>query len=107
MNIYIELKRIIDFIWLGITCIVDGSDITEDFNIINGVSSMDWLNSDKSPSHTMAQGIAIKKGIPIFVMDTLEEKYPIDRELYEKNTFLFVFSFEVERNNHWSDYVGQ
>ena len=84
MNIYIELKRIIDFIWLGITCIVDGSDITEDFNIINGVSSMDWLNSDKSPSHTMAQGIAIKKGIPIFVMDTLEEKYPIDRELYEK-----------------------
>ncbi len=90
-NIYTELKRIIDFIWLGVTCLIDdGMHITEDFNIIDGSSSASWLKRDKYSFHVMAQGVSIKKGVPVFVMDTLEEKYPIDRELYERGILSYL-----------------
>ena len=88
-NIYLELKRIIDFTWLGVTCLIDGAEITEESNIVDGVLSIDWLNT--SPSfHAMAQSVAIKSGEPVLVTDTHDGKYMIDRELYKKGICSYV-----------------
>jgi len=90
-NIYLELKRRIDFTWLGVACLVDGAEITEDSNIVDGVLlSTDWLNSYRSLFHTTALGVTIKKGVPVFVMDTHKGEYPFDRELYEKGIHSYV-----------------
>ena len=83
-NIYLELKRIVDFTWLGVACLIDGAEITEDSNIVDGVLSADWLNTGQYPFHALAQSLAVKSGEPVLVSDTLGGKYTIDRELYKK-----------------------
>jgi len=83
-HIYLELRRIVDFTWLGVTCLIDGAEITANSNIVDGRVSTDWLNNAPYPFHAMAQGIAIKNGEPVLVTDTLDGKYPIDKELYKK-----------------------
>ncbi|HHT9136889.1 MAG TPA: PAS domain S-box protein [Candidatus Wunengus sp. YC60] len=83
-NIYLELKRIINFTWLGVACLVDGAEVTEDFDIVDGVLSANWLNSSQYPFHTTAQSITINKGAPVLVANTHDGRYMIDRELYKK-----------------------
>ncbi|MBI2471955.1 MAG: PAS domain S-box protein [Planctomycetes bacterium] len=83
-NIYSELKRIINFTWLGVECLVDGAEITEDFDIVDGVLSANWLNSSQYPFHTTAQSITINKGAPVLVANTQDGRYMTDRELYKK-----------------------
>ncbi|HHT9129720.1 MAG TPA: PAS domain S-box protein [Candidatus Brocadiaceae bacterium] len=84
-NIYAELKRTIDFTWLGVACVIDGTEITEDSHIVEGeLLSMEWLYSQQSPFNATAQGIVVKSGSPVLVTDTLEKKYLMDQELYKK-----------------------
>ena len=106
-NIYLELKRIVDFTWLGVACLIDGAEITEDSNIVDGVLSMDWLNTSQYPFHALAQSLAVKSGEPVLVTDTLSGKYTIDQELYKKRDMLLsLFSFEFKRNPNWNYYTG-
>lgn len=84
-NISLELKRIIDLAWLGVICLVDGTGVTEDFHVIDGVVlSKDWLNNHHYPLAVTAHGIAMKEDAPVFVKDTAQGEYPIDLLLYEK-----------------------
>lgn len=90
-NIYRELKRRIDFSWLGVACLIDGTEIVEDSHVVDGVLlSTDWPHCYRSLSHATAQDIAIKKGMPIFVKDTGEGAYQFDRELFEKGIRSYV-----------------
>lgn len=91
MNIYAELKRIIDIIWLGVVCRVEGTETTEDSHIVGGeLVSPDWLKNPSCLFDTTAQGIAIRKGAPVFVTDTCEEKYLIDQKLYDKGICTYL-----------------
>ncbi len=84
-NIYLELKRMIDFVWLGVACLIDGTEMVENSNIVDGeLLSADWLMKCQSAVHPTAQGVAMKKGMPVVVADTLEGEYPFDQELNEK-----------------------
>lgn len=90
-NIYREIKRIIDIAWFGVACLIDGTEIVENSNIVDGeVLFADWLVNCQSSSHPTAQGVAMKKGMPVVVADTLEGKYLFDRELYEKDICSYV-----------------
>lgn len=90
-NIYHELKRRIDYVWLGVACLVDGTEIVEDSHVVDGVLlSTDWLHCYRSLSSATAQDISIKKGIPVFVQDTREGMYQFDRELSEKGIHSYV-----------------
>lgn len=83
-NIYFELKRIIDFTWLGVSCLVDSEEITEDFNIVDGMLSTDYFTGSLYPFHTTARGIAINKGEPVLVENTYDGKHITDQELCKK-----------------------
>lgn len=90
-NIYLELKRMIDFAWLSVTYLIDGTEITDNSHIVDGVLlSNDWLTNCQSTFHATAQGIAMKKGIPVVVVDTLEGAYQFDRELHEKGIHSYL-----------------
>ena len=90
-NIYRELKRRIDFTWLGVACLIDGTEIAEDSHIVDGVLlSTDWLHCYRSLLHATAQDVSVKKGVPVFVMDTREGGYQFDRQLYEKGIHSYV-----------------
>ncbi|MEP9411852.1 MAG: PAS domain S-box protein, partial [Candidatus Brocadia sp.] len=90
-NIYLELKRMIDFTWFGVACLIDGTEITEDFHIVNGVLlTNDRFANCQSPFHVTAQGIAMEKGVPVIVADTFEGEYQLDRELYEKGIHSYL-----------------
>jgi PAS domain S-box-containing protein len=90
-NMYNELKRIVDFAWLGVVCLADRIGVTEDFHILDGtVLPNDWLHSRQFHLDSMAHGIAIKNGVPVFVKDTLEFAYPIDPMLREKGICSYV-----------------
>ncbi|HHT9142262.1 MAG TPA: PAS domain S-box protein [Candidatus Wujingus californicus] len=83
-NIYFELRRMIDISWLGVSCLIEGAEITEDSDIVEGVLFTDsWINKTQHGIYATPHGIAYKKGMPVFVSDTLEKKYPIDQDLYE------------------------
>ncbi len=83
-NIYAELKRIIDFTWLGVACVIDGTEITEGSHIVEGeLLSTEWLYNRQNPFDATAQGVVVKSGLPDLVTDTLEKKYLIDHELYK------------------------
>ncbi|MDE1889684.1 MAG: PAS domain S-box protein [Planctomycetota bacterium] len=83
-NIYAELKRIIDFTWLGVACVIDGTEITEGAHIVEGeLLSTEWLYNRQNPFDATAQGVVVKSGLPDLVTDTLEKKYLIDHELYK------------------------
>lgn len=84
-NIYFELKRMIDFTWFGVACLIDGTEITENSHIVDGVLlTNDWFMNCQSAFHATAQGVAMEKGVPVVVTDTFEGEYPFDRELYGK-----------------------
>src|SRR3990172_2494205 len=84
-NIYFELRRMIDISWLGVSCLIEGAEITEDSDIVEGVLFTDlWINKTQHGIYAMPRGIAYEKGVPVFVSDTLEKKYPNDQDLYEK-----------------------
>ncbi len=84
-NIYFELRRMIDISWLGVSYLIKGAEITEDSDIVEGVLFTDlWINKTQHGIYAMPYGIAYKNGVPVFVSDTLEKKYPIDQDLYEK-----------------------
>ncbi|KXK29735.1 MAG: two-component sensor kinase [Candidatus Brocadia sinica] len=90
-NIYLELKRMIDFTWFGVASLIDGTEITENFNIVEGeLLSTDWFASCQSPFHATAQGIAMKKGVPVVVADTVGGEYQFDRELCEKGIHAYL-----------------
>lgn len=90
-SVYHELKRIIDFTWLGVACSNDGAEVTEDSNIVHGaLSPIGWLNRTPYPFNTTAQGIAVKTGMPVFVPDTIESAYLIDQELSKKGIRSYV-----------------
>ncbi|MDQ1271490.1 MAG: hypothetical protein QG591_120 [Planctomycetota bacterium] len=90
-NIYRELKRRIDFTWLGVACLIDGTEIAEDSHVVDGVLlSTDWLHCYRSLLHATAQDVSVKKGVPVFVMDTREGGYQFDRQLYEKGIHSYV-----------------
>ncbi len=84
-NIYLELKRRIDFAWLGIASLVDGTEIVEDSHVIDGaVLSTDGLQCYRTLLRATAQDVSIRNGIPVFVADTREGEYECDRQLCEK-----------------------
>lgn len=90
-NIYRELKRRIDFTWLGVACLIDGTEIAEDSHVVDGVLlSTDWLHCYRSLLHATAQDVSVKKGVPVFVMDTSEGGYQFDRQFYEKGIHSYV-----------------
>lgn len=90
-NIYRELRRRIDFVWLGVASLVDGTKIVEDSHVVDGiVLSTDWLHCYRALSHATAQDISIKKGIPVFIKDTGEGAYQFDRELFVKGIHSYV-----------------
>ncbi|MDN3513317.1 MAG: PAS domain S-box protein [Candidatus Brocadia sp.] len=90
-RIYLELKRRIDFTWLAVTCVTDRTEITEDSHIVDGVLlSTDWLTDYRSLFSATAQGVSIRKGMPVFVMDTREGEYRFDRELSEKGIYSYI-----------------
>ncbi|MDR4507498.1 MAG: PAS domain S-box protein [Candidatus Brocadiaceae bacterium] len=90
-NVYHELKRIIDFAWFGVVYLMDGTEIVEYTNIIDGVLlHVDLPEGNKHPFRSMAQNIMIQKSIPVTVSDTLREQSQIDRELYEKDIRSYV-----------------
>ncbi|KKO21087.1 MAG: PAS domain S-box protein [Candidatus Brocadia sp.] len=90
-NIYHELKRRIDYIWLGVASLVDGTEIVEDSHIVDGVLlSTDWLHCYRSMSYATAQDLSITQGIPVFVQDTQEGVYHFDGELSEKGIHSYI-----------------
>lgn len=90
-NIYHELKRRIDFTWLGVACLIDGTEIAEDSHIVDGVLlSTDWLHCYRSLLHETAQNVSVKKGVPVFVMDTHKGGYQFDRQLHEKGIRSYI-----------------
>ncbi|MCF6159423.1 MAG: PAS domain S-box protein [wastewater metagenome] len=91
LYIYTELKRIIDIAWLGVVHLVDGTEITENFHIMNGaVYSPDWLKGIHYPLETTAQGVAISKNKPVFITDTSAERYFIDQELARRGVSSYL-----------------
>ncbi len=91
-NIYIELRRMINFTWLGVACFIDGVKITEDSNIVEGVLCTNWLNIPGNSFGATAQGATIRRGVSVCVTDTSEGKYLIDRELYKKGIYSYLCS---------------
>lgn len=90
-NMYSELKRIVDFTWLSVACLVEGGFATEDTHIVDGaLLAGEWLNDGDYPLNTTAQGIAVKKGVPVIVGDTGEGSYEVDRELHRKGISSYV-----------------
>ncbi|MGQ3684787.1 MAG: PAS domain S-box protein [Candidatus Loosdrechtia sp.] len=91
MSMYAELKRIIDIAWFNVICIIDGAEISEDSNIIDGVFvSQNWFRNISYPFDTTAQGIAVRSGKPVFIADTGEARHFIDRELYNKGIHSYL-----------------
>jgi len=90
-TVFRELKRMIDITWLSVAYFLDGSDIVEETNIIDGVLlTKDWLGIRQLPEKPLAQDVVFEKGIPVFVSDTLKEEYATDKQLYEKEIHSYL-----------------
>ncbi|MCF6147186.1 MAG: PAS domain S-box protein [Candidatus Kuenenia sp.] len=89
--VFRELKRMIDLTWLNIAYFLDGSEIIEESNIVEGeLLTKDWLGIRQLPGRKMVQDIVFEKEVPVFVADTSKGEYAIDKKLYEKevNSYL-------------------
>ncbi len=90
-TVYAELKRIINFTWLGVVYLVEEDKLIEDTHVVNGMLfSKEWLDTSLLSSRETAQGIAIQTDAPLFVPDTREGWYSNDRKLSAKGILSYL-----------------
>jgi PAS domain S-box-containing protein len=90
-TVYTELKRIINFTWLGVVYLIEEDKLIEDAHVVNGMLfSREWLDTSLLSPRETAQGAAIQTDAPVFVNDTQEGRYSKDRELSVKGILSYL-----------------